>query len=132
MEIVYTQSDHPLLTGARKFRNPRFFSGVEKASKVFVIGSYPSIVEAYQEADIEVVEVGKMPEKPAPNFAAVDPSAVVIPDGFEHLAWPALRRLAAEVSGAPVLNKGAAVATIEAELARRAAVVEEVEADGEE
>lgn len=127
MELVFTQSEHPLLTGKRKFRNPRFFSGVEQASKVFIVGDYPHIADAYRAEGVEVEVIGGPVEKPQPNFSALDPAAVVIPDGWERYGWQDLRKLA-NALGARAPNKAGAAEVIAAEQARRAQAVQDAEA----
>lgn len=132
MEIVYSQTRHPIADG-RTQQNPRFFSGPLKgATAVFVVGDFPRIVEAYCAAGVKVEVIGG-PEAPstpasAPESltpVAQDRGAVEIPEGWQSLPYTGkahaltLRQLAALVSDEPILNKAQAVAAIEAELERR-------------
>lgn len=122
MQIVYSRTHHPLMTEGRTFSNPRFFTVPNPdAVKVFIVGNWPEIGEAYRAAGVEVVEVDADKEtvnevEPAPALA---PGAAEIPGGWADMSWPELRKLASQVSDEPVTNKEQAVAAIEAELARR-------------
>lgn len=135
-EIVYGQSWHPLCEG-RMFRNPRFFAGpVGGATKVFLIGDWPSIAEAYLRNGVEVVLLaGPEPRRHpllappglTPSLPDDERDAIYIPADWRDLPWtrPAkdrdltLRGLAAMFCDAPVLNKAQAVEAIEGELRRR-------------
>lgn len=50
-------------------------------------------------------------------------AAIVIPDDWRALAWPALKSLASKLSDQPIRDKEDAVKAVEAEVAARAAAV---------
>lgn len=54
--------------------------------------------------------------------AGEDKSTVEIPEGFSALEWPELRALAKSLTDGHVVSKKEAIAIIETELARRAAI----------
>lgn len=61
MELIYTTRTTGFEPG-KKYRNPRFFAGPERAAKSVVIeGDWPQVKAAYEkrEVDVKVVERGK-------------------------------------------------------------------------
>lgn len=138
IEIVYSQTRHPLCEG-RVRSNPRFFAGpVGGVSKVVIVGNWPAIAAAYMREGVEVEVVGGPPPRRqpivappeiAPAVPVDDRSAVVIPDDWRELSYNrpkpgrdiTQRAIAAQLSAEPILNKDQAISVIEAELERRAA-----------
>lgn len=86
-EIVYSISGTSLAEG-RTYQNPRYFAGpLPGAERVYVVGDWPEIVDAYLAAGVPVVDNGaeRMPPEPpmldfgplATEFAQVDDNEVV-------------------------------------------------------
>ncbi len=66
MDIVYSAQKRGFVKG-RTYQNPRFFQGTlaAGATRAIVVGEWPAVVQAYEEAGIPVVKVpthGKLPE----------------------------------------------------------------------
>jgi hypothetical protein len=137
VDLIYSQTLHPLSKG-RTHRNPRFFTAAESgAATVHVVGDWPNIVGAYEAAGVPVTVVDGLPNPPAPAVADVaiiagltaeERAAVDIPADWMDLPWTKggaaelnLRRLAMNFSDEPVINKPQAFAVIQAELQRRVA-----------
>lgn len=135
-EIIYSQQSSDFIEG-RAYANPKFFSTPRSGvKKVFVVGEWPNIVEAYEALGVEVesMDAGDASRAEAVATLYVAPTleeraAVEIPDGWADLEWArkgdagvTLRALANQVSDAPVINKEQAAEAIQAELDRRAAL----------
>lgn len=140
MDFYYSTTMTPFGQGKR-FKNPQGFWKVDlEATKVYVVGDWPRVVQKYEAANIPVVVIKandrdvlygggeiKSPDVPVLVPAAPTPtaerraqqSAVVIPEGWEQMPWADLRRLAASVTDQPVVNKAQATAAIRNELALR-------------
>lgn len=132
IELIYSQQDSGFVQG-RAYSNPRFFSTPRSGvSKVFIVGEWPNIVEAYTALGVPVERLdGPLEAPPAPaakpaTGQAEDPGSVVIPDDWKDLAWSkpneaglSLRGLASQLSPTPILNKEHAYAAIQNELYRR-------------
>jgi hypothetical protein len=132
--LIYSQQASGFIRG-KAYANPRYFStpraGVEK---VQIVGDWPNIRRAYEALKVPVEQIdlsGAVAEPSAPADAIAAPpsltpvapeperAAIDIPEDWQSLSWPQLRRLAASFSPDPIINKGLAVAAITAELARR-------------
>lgn len=66
MDIVYSAQKRGFVKG-RTYQNPRFFQGTiaAGATRAIVVGEWPAVVQAYEEAGISVVKVptnGKLPD----------------------------------------------------------------------
>lgn len=125
MKLFYSRNAERAPKGA-KYRNPRFFQGVEdKASVVYLDGDYPEIEAAYVSNDVPVIrlDAASPAAVEAVNYPGADP--VVIPADWRDLPWsqPAdergysLRGVAALVSDSPIRSKEDAVTAIETYLA---------------
>ena len=127
-EIVYSTTGLGMSPG-RLFHNPRFYAGPDDgATRVFIEGDWPKITADYLSRGIPVERLdavsGDSSGEPLP---AMDPPEgllsaagdVSIPEDWEAMPWPNLRKLAQSLSAVPVLNKTDAAAAISAELARR-------------
>jgi len=136
MDLIYSQSRHPLMDG-RQLRNPRFFQGIEEGVKsVVIIGNWPLISAAYGLAGVRVQEIDVTPASrsvalPPPELKRPVPTdergQVYIPEDWVGLPWSrptdaglTLRGLAAVFADGSVLNKTQASVAINEELARRA------------
>jgi hypothetical protein len=123
--LIYSQQASGFIRG-KAYANPRYFStpraGVEK---VQIVGDWlkvpveqidlsGTVAEPSAPADAIAAPPSLTPVAPEPERAAID-----IPEDWQSLSWPQLRRLAASFSPDPIINKGLAVAAITAELARR-------------
>ncbi|WP_297803416.1 hypothetical protein [uncultured Brevundimonas sp.] len=61
-EIIYSQQDSDFVTG-RAYSNPRFFTTPRHGvSKVYIVGDWPNIREAYEALGVEVEQLDKAPE----------------------------------------------------------------------
>ena len=54
MKLIYSTQRGSFKEGF-SYRNPRHFARIEEAESVEVVGDYPEIVKAYENAGIEVV-----------------------------------------------------------------------------
>lgn len=133
IEVIYSQQSSDFLKG-RAYANPRHFTTPRvDVSKVFVVGDWPKVVEAYEALGVPVerldAEAAKqdvvLPEGLKPGLSPEDRAGVEIPENWAALKYPALRSLASKLSDAPIKNGVEAHAAIEAEVARRAEVVVE-------
>lgn len=133
-ELIYSRQDGDFIQG-RAYSNPRFFSTPRSdVSKVFIVGHYPNIREAYERLGVPVEQLD--PSASVAQAAQAHPegivgapleqrAAVAIPEDWRDLKWTApadqlsLRQLGALVSDTPVLKKADAIAAVEAELKRR-------------
>lgn len=124
-ELIYSTQSTGFVDGLA-YANPRFFSTPRAGvSKVSVVGDWPLVVAAYEDAgipvellDIAPVGSGKGISVPIIH-ASADPGAVVIPGDWESLTWQKLRSLASSVSNEPIKNSDEAKAAINVELKRR-------------
>lgn len=158
-ELIYSQQSTDYMPG-KAYANPRHFSTPrEGVTKVYLVGDWPLVREAYEAIDVPVEQLDEakarcaaagipgpaQPQTQAP--ASLTPTApsdvrgsIEIPADWKALPWtakggaPSLRSLASKLSETPVLNKAQGEAAIEAELARRAAAEtegDETEGEGE-
>ncbi len=140
IELIYSQQSSDYIAG-RAYSNPRFFSSARSGvSKVFIVGDWPNIEEAYTALGIPVEKVelasvvahsnpGPMVEPAEPVASTLtdeERAAVEIPADWADLSWSkpnddgvSLRGLASKLSATAVLNKADAIAAIQAELDRR-------------
>lgn len=82
-------------------------------------GDYVLINESDFDASIhEKFDPAAVPTKPA----EAPPNVIEIPENWADLPWAEMKKLANAVAPEKVFNKDDAVAAIEAELARRAAI----------
>lgn len=137
LEIVYSRQTHDYVKG-RSYSNPRYFttprSGV---TKVYVVGDWPNVVQAYKAAGVPVVVINEeeailtgelIPvtatdeEKLANEPKANNYGHVEIPEDWRDMDWVgehSMRKLATQLTDSHILNKSQAMAVIAAELARR-------------
>lgn len=145
-EVIYSAQKRDFIKG-RRYMNPRHFSGpVNDAASVIIVGKWDNIVDAYrmQAADVKLTVVADLrelsalferrasgkPDMPSPQTRkprakAADQSAAEITlPAFEEmsgLAFPALRKLATQLSEDEITSREQALAIVEQERARRAA-----------
>lgn len=125
IELIYSQQSSDYVPG-RAYSNPRFFSTPRAGvSKVYVVGDWPKIVEAYEALGVPVERLDFAPQAApvetlsAPKTAATDPSSVEIPEDWAKLHWKKARAIAVQLTDAPVINGAEAHAVIAAEVKRR-------------
>lgn len=74
-EIVYSVSGTSLAEG-RTYQNPRYFAGpLPGAAKVYVVGDWPAIVDAYLAAGVLVIDNGAERAPPEPQIDDFGPLA---------------------------------------------------------
>lgn len=124
-ELIYSAQSAGFVDGLA-YANPRYFSTPRAGvSKVFVVGDWPLVVAAYEDAGVPVEQLDIAPVGPGKGVTAPvvhtsdDPFTVTIPDDWESLNWQKLRSLASSVSSEPIKNSDEAKAAINAELKRR-------------
>lgn len=62
LELIYSQQDSDFVKG-RAYSNPRFFSTPRQGvSKVYIVGDWPNIREAYEALGVEVEQLDKAPQ----------------------------------------------------------------------